>query len=88
MLGLFTTTPVASLPDSFFGLSGGAGDDVITASNNNASATLYALTSEIAGDKGNSVASSGVRTLILDFRAPTSNTQSAQQSMTVVVTAS
>ena len=86
MLALFTTTPVNTLNNTEFG-EGGAGDDVVTTGALSASATLFAKTAETVGAKGYDVAFSAVRSLYLNFRAPTSNTVSAQQSMTVTVTA-
>jgi len=86
MLGLFTTTPAASLADGSFG-EGGTGDDVVVTGATSASATAYARTAEGTTAKGFDVAASGIRSLFLNFRAPTANTISAQQSMTVTVTA-
>ena len=86
LLGLFTTTPQGTLVDAQFGATNGT-DDIIVVAGATASSTNFAITNEALSAKGTQVAGSAVRQLMLDFRAPTSNTQSTQQSMTVVVTA-
>jgi hypothetical protein len=87
LLGMFTTTAAGSLVDSDFG-EGGAADDLILVASNPASATEYARTGEGPTAKGYGINATLTRPLVLNFRAPSSNTIAAQQSMTVTVTAS
>jgi len=83
LLGLFTgSTPV----DADFGADG-ATDDVITSGLSTASSTQFAISADPLGDKGYDNAAAAVRSLKLNFRAPSANTVPAQQSITVTVTA-
>ncbi len=86
LMGMFTTTPEGSITNGMFGETDG-NDDVIDGSDTGGSATMYARTAEADSAKGFNIAASGTRTLFLNFRAPSANTVSAQQSMTVTVTA-
>ena len=86
LLALFTTTPTGSVTDSIFGESSGT-DDVITTSAQTCTTTLFGITGETDANKGFDVAALDFQDMFLNFRAPTSNTFTAEQSMTVTVTA-
>ncbi len=63
------------------------GVDVLTTSNQAASATVFAITAEGVGLKGYSVPASATRELNFCFEAPTATTVTAQQYITVTITA-
>jgi hypothetical protein len=87
LLALFTNAAASSLNDGSFNDLANATDDLITTSAQTATADLFARNGDATGQKGFDVAASGVRSLYLDFRAPTSNTVAATQYITVTVTA-
>ena len=87
MLALFTTTSIGSLLDSHFSADAGDTDDLITTGGTAATASNFARAAEDTTVKGLSIPTTEVRSLYLNFRSPSTNTQSAEQNMTVTVTA-
>ena len=84
MLALFTNTAVGSIADGDFAANDNIADGAPVA----ATADVFAITANADAVKGFNVTTGAPnRTLHLNFRAPTSNTVSAEQSITVTVTA-
>ena len=84
MMALFSGRTVDQIANTDFV---GAPDTVIKDTPNPASASAYGINAEGGATKGSAVAASAVRSLYLNFRAPSANTQSGQQSATVTITA-
>jgi hypothetical protein len=87
LLALFTNAAASSLNDGSFNDLANATDDLITTSAQAATADLFAINGDAVGVKGFDVAALATRNLYLDFRAPTSNTVTATQYITVTVSA-
>ena len=83
LMAMFTDKGVGLLLDADFGA-----EDLLTGSPTPASASDYAIAADGAGVKGFTVNVGTPRTLHLNFRAPTSNTEQLEQTISVTVTAS
>ena len=82
MMALFTDKGVGLIVDGDFG-----SEDLLSASVTPASSDDYAITGDAAGVKGYDVGNGTTRLMHLNFRAPTSNTEALEQTISVTVTA-
>jgi len=88
ILGLFTTqSPLSASHFNDNPPNTGDGDIVRSSSNDTATSTNFAISTEGAGVKGYNVGKGGIRYLWFRFDAPSGTTLTSQQFLTVTVTA-